>query len=210
MKKSLITIFTVLLLDQSLKFWVKTHMTLGEEFNILFNWFVIHFTENSGMAFGLEFAGKSGKLFLSIFRIIAIGGIGWYLYTLIKKKVHAGLIFSISLIFAGALGNLIDSAIYGIIFSDSYFHLAKLMPAEGGYETFLHGSVVDMLYFPVVQGHFPDWFPIWKSEEFIFFRPVFNIADSSITIGVCLLIIFQKHFLKENSQSEETVDQINL
>lgn len=177
-------------------------MSLQEEIHIFNNWFIIHFTENSGMAFGMEFAGRFGKLFLSIFRIIAISAIGWYIHTLIKKKAHSGLIICISLIFAGALGNLIDSAFYGMIFSESSFHISRFLPIEGGYSSFLHGSVVDMLYFPIFQGHFPSWVPFWGTEEFIFFRPVFNIADSSITTGVILLILFQKKFLKEEPKTD--------
>jgi len=202
LKKALIPIFLVLIIDQTLKFWIKTHLSLQEEISIIDKGFIIHFTENSGMAFGMEFAGRFGKLFLSIFRIIAISVIGWYIFTLIKKKAHSGLIICISLIFAGALGNLIDSAFYGMIFSESSFHVSRFLPAEGGYSSFLHGSVVDMLYFPIFQGHFPSWFPFWGTEEFIFFRPVFNIADSSITIGVILLILFQKKFLKEEPKTE--------
>ena len=205
MKKALIPIFLVLIIDQTLKFWIKTHLSLQEEIHIIDKWFIIHFTENSGMAFGMEFAGRFGKLFLSIFRIIAISAIGWYIYTLIKKKTHPGLIICISLIFAGAMGNLIDSAFYGMIFSESSFHIAHFLPAEGGYSSFLHGSVVDMLYFPVLSGHFPSWVPFWGSEEFIFFRLVFNIADSSITTGVILLILFQKKFLSEEKNTEEEI-----
>ena len=197
MKKPLLVLFLVLLFDQTLKIWVKTHFLLGEEINVLGNWFIIHFTENNGMAFGLEFAGENGKLFLSIFRIVAVGGIAYYLYNLAKSGAHLGFRVCIALILAGALGNILDSAFYGMIFSESYHDLATLFPVDGGYATFLHGRVVDMLYFPVVEGHFPDWFPFWGNGSFIFFRPVFNIADSSITIGVALIIIFQKKFFGE-------------
>ena len=173
-------------------------MTLGEEINVLGNWFIIHFTENEGMAFGMRFGGDSGKLILSIFRIIAIIAIGWYLLKITKRKENPGLIFSMSLIFAGALGNIIDSAFYGMIFSESKFHdVAVLFPPEGGYSSFLHGKVVDMLYFPVLKGFYPQWFPFWGGQDFIFFRPVFNIADSSITTGVLILIFFQKKFFKK-------------
>lgn len=173
-------------------------MTLGQEFHVIGNWFILHFIENNGMAFGMEFAGKIGKLILSIFRIIAVIGIGWYLSLLIKKDVSYGLIFSISAILAGAVGNIIDSAFYGIVFSNSsYFQVASFLPAEGGYSSFLHGRVVDMLYFPVIKGNYPDWFPWNAGGNFIFFRPVFNMADSSITIGVASILIFQKRFFKE-------------
>jgi signal peptidase II len=174
-------------------------MILGEEFNVFGNWFIIHFTENNGMAFGMQFGGDNGKIILSIFRIIAVGAIGWYLFSLIKKKASNGLIMTISLIFAGAIGNIIDSAFYGMVFSESIFHVAKFMPQHGSYGTFLHGKVVDMLYFPMIKGTFPDWFPIWKNEEFLFFRPVFNLADSCISIGVFTMIIFQKKFFPKVS-----------
>jgi signal peptidase II len=203
-KKSLLTIFIVLLLDQAFKFWVKTNMFLGQEFHVFDGWFLIHFTENNGMAFGWSFSdGEYGKLFLSIFRIVAVGAIIYYLTRLIREKAHSGLILSISLILAGALGNIIDSAFYGMLFSDSTFQVARFLPEEGGYSTFLHGKVVDMLYFPVLQGHFPDWFPVWGGEEFLFFRPVFNIADSSITVGVLLIILFQSRFFKDQEDAAE-------
>ncbi len=196
--KSTLFIVTILVLDQALKIWIKTHMTLGQEFSVIGNWFILHFIENNGMAFGMEFAGKTGKLILSIFRVIAVVGIGLYLRHIIKEGAPYGLVFSISAIFAGAIGNIIDSAFYGIIFTDSgFFQLASIFPKEGGYSSFLHGRVVDMLYFPVIKGYYPSWFPWNAGGEFIFFRPVFNLADSSITIGVSSILIFQKHFFKK-------------
>jgi signal peptidase II len=205
LKKSLLVIFTVLFLDQLLKIWIKTHMYLGQEYNVFGNWFIIHFTENNGMAFGMEFAGGYGKLFLTLFRIIASGAIFWYLLTLIKKKVSLALVLTVSLIFAGAVGNIIDSAFYGLIFNESAFQVAQLFPDGGGYGSLLHGKVVDMLYFPVIETHFPQWFPFWGGEEFVFFRPVFNLADSSITVGVLSLLIFQKKFFK-TTREEETIN----
>src|SRR6185369_2272738 len=200
LKRALIIIFSVLLIDQVFKIWIKTHMYLGQEFHVFDHWFIIHFTENNGMAFGLEFGGSFGKLFLSLFRIILVGGIGWYLFHLIKTKAHAGMIACFSLIFAGAIGNIIDSAFYGLIFSDNDVELSKLFPSTGGYGTFLHGRVVDMLYFPLIEGHFPQWFPIWGGEEFLFFRPIFNIADSSISVGVIALLVFQSKFTKKEPE----------
>lgn len=176
-------------------------MFLGQEYHVLGNWFIIHFTENKGMAFGMELAGNYGKLFLSIFRIIAVGAIGWYIYKLTTKpNIKTGLIISLSLIFAGAFGNIIDSAFYGMIFNDSLFHVAEFMPDGGGYGNFLHGEVVDMFYFPIIQGHYPQWFPFWKGEEFIFFRPVFNISDASITTGVLMLVVFQKRYFRKSAE----------
>ncbi|MFN7012798.1 MAG: lipoprotein signal peptidase [Bacteroidia bacterium] len=206
MKKALLAIFIVLVIDQASKIWIKTNMYLGQEFNVLGNWFIIHFTENNGMAFGLEFAGQYGKLFLTLFRIFAVVGLFWYIYDLHKKKAHTGYIISIALITAGALGNIIDSVFYGVWFSDSLNNLATFMPNEGGYAPLFHGRVVDMLYFPIIEGYFPDWFPIWGGEYFLFFRPVFNIADSSITIGVALIILFNKRFF---SSEEKTKSNTN-
>lgn len=181
-------------------------MFLGQEFEI-FPWFIIHFTENNGMAFGLEFAGENGKLFLSLFRIVAVGGLFYYLYRLVKENAPQGFIASIALILAGALGNIIDSTIYGKIFSSSYHQIAEVFPEGGGYAPMLYGKVVDMLYFPLVSGYFPDWLPIWGGEFFLFFRPVFNIADSAITVGVVLIILFQKSYFSE--KKEEDVQFVN-
>lgn len=196
LKVALLVIFGVLLADQLLKIYVKTHFYLGEEYTI-FPWFKIHFTENPGMAFGYEFGGVWGKLILSLFRIGAAAFGVYYLRQIIKKKMHLGYIASIGLIFAGAVGNIIDSIFYGVIFSDSTFGIAEFMPKEGGYASVLHGQVVDMLYFPITQGTFPDWVPVWGGEFYAFFRPVCNLADVSISAGVVAVLLFQKRFFKE-------------
>lgn len=210
LKKSLLIIFLILLIDQALKIWIKTNMYIGQEYNVFGNWFIIHFTENEGMAFGMKFGGEYGKLILSLFRIVAVAAIGWYLYKLIKENADKLYIICMSLIFAGAVGNIIDSVFYGLIFSESYFNIAQFMPAEGGYAGLLHGKVVDMFYFPLFSGYYPDWFPLWGGEDFLFFRPVFNIADSAISIGVVLLIIFQKRFFnKENDKKENTDTKVS-
>jgi signal peptidase II len=191
-------IFGLLVVDQTIKIIVKTNMVIGEEFPVIGNWFRIHFLENNGMAFGMEWGGKAGKIGLSIFRVIAIAGISWYLSVLIKKKAHIGLILSVSAIIAGAAGNLLDSAFYGLIFSESWHAPALLFTQGGGYGSFLQGRVVDMLYFPVIDTHWPVWSPFRPGESFVFFRPVFNIADASITLGVIAILLFQKKFLGEN------------
>lgn len=194
--KSILFIFLILLLDQALKIWVKTHMVIGDEIHIFGKWGMLHFIENNGMAFGMEMGGKSGKLILSIFRIIAIVAIGFFLNSIINKRASTGLVLSVSAIIAGAIGNIIDSAFYGMIFSESFHEPAVLFPPGGGYSSFLHGRVVDMFYFPVINTTWPDWSPYRPGESFIFFRPVFNIADSAITCGVIAIILFQKRMFK--------------
>ncbi len=202
MKKPLIIIFSVLLIDQLIKIYIKTHFFLGEEVHVIGHWFILHFTENNGMAYGMEFGGQFGKIFLSTFRILAVAAIGWYLWKSVKDKEDKLYITCIALIFAGALGNIIDSVFYGVIFSDSNYDIASFMPEEGGYSSLLHGKVVDMFYFPVIEGHFPSWFPFWGSEEFIFFRPVFNFADAAISVAVGIILLYQKRFFgKETGRS---------
>jgi signal peptidase II len=216
--KLLVIIFSVLVIDQVLKVWIKTNMSLGQEFTIFKNWFIIHFVENNGMAFGFEFAGEYGKLFLSLFRIVAVIAIGWYLFRLVRHKgISFGFLACIALIFAGAIGNIIDSLFYGMLFNHSYGQVADFLPEGGGYSSFLHGRVVDMFYFPVIDTTIPGWFPFWGGNEFIFFRPVFNIADSSITIGIfCILLFYRKEFnsLEEKNgttqEEVETMEQRNI
>lgn len=172
-------------------------MYLGQEFLVIGDWFRIHFTENEGMAFGMKLGGHYGKLLLSLFRIVAVGFIAYYLFSIVRARQPVGLVISISLILAGALGNIIDSVFYGVLFSDSTTQVARFLPEEGGYAPWFHGRVVDMFYFPLFSGFFPEWLPFWGGEYFQFFRPVFNIADASITIGVFLILIFQKKFFRE-------------
>ncbi len=180
-------------------------MALGQEYSVFGDWFIIHFTENPGMAFGLEFSGNYGKLVLSLFRLVAITVLVFYIYSLTRQKVSNIVLVSLSLVLAGATGNMLDSAFYGMIFSDSnYFEVARFLPQEGGYAPFLYGKVVDMLYFPIVSGVYPEWIPILGGSDFQFFRPVFNIADSSITIGVIIMVLFQKQFFGKKHHAEGT------
>ncbi len=186
-------------------------MSIGDSIPVIDNFFYIHFVENEGMAFGWKLfgGGNFGKVFLTLFRIIAVSGIGYYLYLIVKQKKHPLFIFSISLVLAGAIGNIIDSLFYGLIFSNSdFYHIASLFPENGGYAGFLHGKVVDMFYFPIYEGNYPKWFPVIGGEYFQFFQPVFNLADASISIGVGILIFMQKRFFKsvdtENYSEEDS------
>ncbi len=193
---STVLILIILIIDQVSKIWVKTHMFQGQEIPILHqSWAKIRFIENEGMAFGISLGGSMGKLALSLFRIGAIAFLAFLLVRMIKAGEKIGLVVSFSLILAGAIGNMLDSAFYGIIFSNSPYHggqIAQLFPPEGGYAPFLMGRVVDMFYFPMIQTTYPEWFPLWPGEEFEFFRHIFNVADSSIFCGICLFFIYYK------------------
>lgn len=209
LKKSLLLVFIILLIDQAVKIYIKTHFLLGEYVTV-FDWFKIYFVENNGMAFGTEFGGKIGKLFLTGFRLIAIGGIFYWLYISIKKKASSLLIIAISLILAGAIGNILDSVFYGRIFSDSFHQVAQFFPKNGGYAPWFQGRVVDMLYFPLFNINLPEGLPLIGGKHFTFFEPVFNIADSAITIGVAILIIFNKKIFGTSSQPtyQKQIDQV--
>lgn len=226
MKRSVkvaIIITVVLIIDQALKIWIKTNLAYGEEIKIFgMNWALIHFVENEGMAFGITLGGEHGKLALSLFRIAAVGFLFYYLRMLLRSSVSFGLVACFALILAGAVGNIIDSAFYGLIFSETPYHsggVATMFPEGGGYAGFLHGKVVDMFYFPMFEGFFPDWLPIWGGEHFLFFRPVFNVADASITLGVVTLLLFYRSFFSstqadqiataETAASDINVNQIS-
>jgi signal peptidase II len=208
-------VLLILFFDQAVKFYIKTHYYIGEEIKVFgLSWFRLHFVENEGMAWGWKMGGEWGKIALTLFRLLAVIAGTFIIRNFIRKNYHRGFIICSALIYAGALGNLIDSMFYGMIFeqSDPYLqNVAKAFPAEGGYAGFLHGKVVDMLYFPLVtNAHYPEWFPIWNGEEFEFFRPVFNIADASISVGVLTILVFQnKFFKKENEIIIEKPEVVN-
>lgn len=221
LKHVVLVIAAIIVVDQALKIWIKTSHPTGEVIRVFgFNWFRLHFIENPGMAWGWKFGNESGKVILTLFRLAAVIFGTWYLGRLVKQQYSRGFIFCAALIYAGALGNLIDSMFYGMIFDKglhfdptiglhgdyvSYSGVAQL--SSHGYSSFLHGSVVDMLYFPMFKGHFPSWVPGVGGDEFEFFSPIFNIADASISVGVIALLLFQKRFFKRKT-SEDTAPTI--
>ena len=202
-----IGILAIIVANQALKIWVKTSMTYGQQIYLMGNWLRLYFIENEGMAWGWKFGGDWGKLILTVFRLIAVIFGAFYIKGIVEKKYHRGFILCVAMIFAGALGNLIDSMFYGMIFtrSDDGLPLAHMFPAGGGYAGFLHGKVVDMIYAPIIHNKIlPSWIPFWGGERFTFFSPIFNIADASISVGVIAILIFQRRFFKKNPLMEET------
>jgi len=207
-KKSVLFILLILIIDQWSKIYIKTHFVLGESVEV-FNWFKILFIENEGAAWGaklsdvLPISDNIGKLVLTVFRLFAIFGIGYWLFDVIKKKASNTLIWAVSLIFAGALGNILDSVFYGAIFNESYNEVATLF-SEEPYGKLFYGKVVDMLYFPMVDSTWPSWMPMVGGQNFRFFEPVFNIADTAISTGVGILLVFNKRaFNKEEEVAVE-------
>jgi len=215
--KVFLIICLIVIADQGLKIYIKTHYHVGESHAVIGNWFRLYFIENEGMAYGWKFGGEWGKMILTVFRLGAVIFGVFYIKKIIRKKYHPGFIICVGLIFAGALGNLIDSMFYGLIFENSsgdLYNVAKIFPAHG-YAGFLHGNVVDMLYFPIIRDtSFPVWIPIWGGQDFEFFRPIFNLADASISAGIITILIFQKRFFKNDprkskQQSVETTAIVN-
>ena len=205
-------ILLIVIADQALKLWIKTHYHLNESHKIIASGFQLYFVENPGMAYGWKFGGNWGKMALTVFRMAAVIFGTWYLGKIVREKMHKGFIICASLVYAGALGNLIDSSFYGLIFDKgmqfstemneyvNYNGLATF--SKQGYASFLHGNVVDMLYFPILRGQFPSWFPFWGGQDFEFFRPIFNLADASISTGVISILVFQKRFFKHKDKEQ--------
>lgn len=210
LRNVVLIILIIIAVDQALKIWIKTTYPFGHITNVMgISWFKLYFIENPGMAWGWEFGGEWGKMALSIFRLIAVIFGTWYLGRIVKQRYSRGFIICAALIYAGALGNLLDSMFYGLIFSEStYQTVAEALPPDGGYAGFLHGKVVDMLYFPMIRSHFPSWFPFVGGDEFEFFSPIFNIADASISGGIITLFIFQRRFFRKQKgdQPGKTVE----
>lgn len=210
-KNLIFVIALIVIIDQALKIYIKTTYGINTSHPVAGNWFQLYFVENPGMAYGWKFGGNWGKLALTIFRMAAVIFGTWYLGNIIKQKYHKGFIICAGLIYAGALGNLIDSCFYGMIFdkgmtfdpqiNDYIGYNGLAVFSSKGYSSFLHGNVVDMLYFPVIKGHFPSWFPFRGGEDFEFFRPIFNIADAAISTGIISILLFQKRFFRDRTTS---------
>jgi len=195
-------VFAILFIDQASKIWVKSTMLIGQEI-VIASWFKIHFTENEGMAFGMVLPGIYGKIALSTFRVFAVGFLIYLIRNLVKENAHWGFVTAMSMILAGASGNIIDSAVYGLIFSESYYSVASLVPFGTGYQEFLKGHVVDMFFFPLYSGFLPEWIPFFGGKFFTFFDAVFNVADAAITVGVAIILLFQNTFFRK--QEKQTV-----
>src|SRR5690606_6425507 len=206
LKKASLIIILILLIDQITKLYIKTNFVLGEEIKV-FEWFSILFVENEGMAWGTKIPGQYGKLLLTLFRLVAIVGIGYWLWDSVRKHASRVLIVAISFIFAGAFGNIIDSVFYGMIFTDSYGRVAEFIPEGGGYAGLFYGKVVDMLYFPLYDGPLPTWIPFWGGDHFTFFEPVFNFADTAISTGVVLLLLFNKKAFPDEKKETKKVSE---
>jgi signal peptidase II len=207
-KNVVLLILAILAVDQVFKFYIKTNYYLGEDHSVIGSWFRLHFIENEGMAWGWKLgeSGSWGKMALTLFRLVAVFFGVYFIGKIIREKYHSGFIFCVALIFAGAVGNLIDSLFYGMIFEESdpfSQNVAVLFPEGGGYADFLHGKVVDMLYFPIVRTTLPTWVPFWGGDPFEFFAPVFNIADASISIGLIIILLFQKRFFEEHEEKSK-------
>lgn len=211
----ILIIALIILGDQALKIWIKTHYATGDTNITGISWFRLHFIENPGMAWGWKFGNETGKMVLTLFRLIAVIFGTWYLSRIVKQQYTKGFIVCAALIYAGALGNLIDSMFYGMIFDKGlhydptikdyvgYFPEVAKFASNGGYSSFLHGSVVDMLYFPIINSHFPSWVPFVGGDRFEFFSPIFNLADASISVGVITLLVFQKRFFKRQHEENQ-------
>lgn len=206
LRKAGFLIALILIIDQVSKIYIKTNFTLGEEV-FVFEWFRILFVENEGMAWGMKLPGSYGKLLLTLFRLVAIVGVGYWLYDSIKKQLPKVVLLALCLVFAGALGNIVDSVFYGLIFDDSLGKVASIFPEAGGYASLFHGKVVDMLYFPIWSGYLPEWIPFKGGDYFVFFEPVFNIADTSISIGIGLLLLFNKSAFPKPTSASQNIEE---